>query len=161
MQSTMMNYPLTLPHILERAGKLISNVEVVSRMPDKSLHRYTYGNFYRRARALAEALQKAGLNRGDRVGTLMWNHYAHLEAYFGIPVSGGVLHTLNLRLSPPDLAFIAIHGGDRFLIVDDVLLPMYEKIKDEAKIETVIVVPLTGQPVPYGYINYEEFIGQA
>src|SRR5260221_2631123 len=158
MKSTMMNYPLTLPHILERAGRVFPKSEIVSRMPDKSLHRYTYGDFYRRARALAEALQKAGLQRGERVGTLMWNHYAHLEAYFGIPSSGGVLHTLNLRLSPADLAFIVIHAGDRFLIVDDVLLPLFEKIKDEVKMEKVIVVPLTGAPVPQGYINYEDFI---
>src|SRR5215510_13659411 len=104
MDATMMDFPLTLPHVLERARHIFSKVEIVSRMPDKSLHRTTYGDFYRRARALAEALQKAGLNRGDRVGTLMWNHYAHLEAYFGIPVAGGVLHTLNLRLAPTDIA---------------------------------------------------------
>jgi len=160
MDATMMNTQLTLPHILERAGRLYPNVEIVSRMPDKSLHRTTYGEFYRRSRALAQALQAAGIRRGDRVGTLMWNHYAHLEAYFGIPCSGGVLHTLNLRLSPADIAFIAIHAGDRFLIVDDVLLPLFEKFKDEAKFEKVIVVPLTGQPVPHGYINYEDFIAE-
>src|SRR5215813_7081659 len=159
--TTTMNYPLTLPHILERAGRLFRNVEIVSRMPDKTLKRTTYGDFYNRSRALAEALQKAGLRRGERVGTLMWNHYAHLEAYFGIPCAGGVLHTLNLRLSPADLAFIIIHGGDQFLIVDDVLLPLFEKIKDEVKLKNVIVVPLTGKPVPHGYINYEDFIGQA
>ncbi len=161
MLGMMMDYPLTLPHILERAGKLSGNVEIVSRMPDKSLHRYTYSEFHRRARALAEALQKAGLQRGDRVGTLMWNHYAHLEAYFGIPVAGGVLHTLNLRLSPSDLAYIINHAGDRFLIIDDVLLPLYEKFKDQIHVERVIVVPLTGKPVPEGMDNYETFLGQA
>lgn len=161
MKSTTMNYPLTLPHILERAGRLFPKVEIVSRLPDKSLHRYTYGDFYRRSRALAEVLQKAGLQRGDRVGTLMWNHYAHMEAYFGIPAAGGVLHTLNLRLALADLAFIIIHARDRFLIVDDVLLRLFEKIKVEVKVENVIVVPLTGKPVPPGYINYEDFIRQA
>ncbi len=161
MQGQMMNYPLTLPHFLERAGKLFSQVEVVSRLPDKSLHRYTYGDFYRRARALAEALQKAALKRGERVGTLMWNHYAHLEAYFGIPASGGVLHTLNLRLSPQDLGFIIDHAGDRFLIVDDVLLPLFERVKDQVKVERVFVVPLTGKPIPEGYESYEDFIGTA
>jgi len=62
MHTTMMNYPLTLPHLLERAGKLYRSVEIVSRMPDRSLHRYTYAEFYRRARSFAKALQKAGLN---------------------------------------------------------------------------------------------------
>ena len=161
MQGTMMKYPLTLQHSLERAGKLFPRVEILSRLPDHSLHRYTYGDFYRRTRLLAEALQKAGLRRGDRVGTLMWNHYAHLEAYFGIPVSGGVLQTLNLRLAAHDLAYIANHAGDRFLIVDDILLPLYDKIKNAVKFERVIVVPLTGNPVSREYQSYEDFLATA
>ncbi|HSN42164.1 MAG TPA: AMP-binding protein, partial [Burkholderiales bacterium] len=128
MHATMMQYPLTLAHILGRAGKLFAQSEIVSRLPDKNLHRYRYGDFHRRALALGGALQKLGLRRGDRVATLMWNHYAHLEAYFAVPCAGGVLHTLNLRLHPDDLAYIADHAGDRFLIVDDVLLPLWEKI---------------------------------
>ena len=158
MNSTMMDFPLTLPHILKRAGTLFQQEEIVTRMPDKSLHRYTYGDFYRRARLLASALQKAGLQRGDRVATLSWNTYAHLECYFGIPVSGGVLHPLNLRLHPSDIAYIANHAGDKFLIIDDVLLKLYEAIKDHVKFEKVIVVPLTGQPVPEGLISYEDFL---
>ncbi len=124
MQGTMMDYPLTLVHLLERAGKVFPEGEIVSRLPDRSLHRHTYGDFYLRARALAGALQKAGLHRGDRVATLMWNHYAHQEAYFGIPAAAGVTHTLNLRLGPSDIAYIANHAHDRFLIVDDILLPL-------------------------------------
>ena len=147
MQSTMMSVPLNLSHFLERAGKLFGAQEIVSRMPDKSLHRYTYADFYRRARLLAEALTKAGLKRGDRVATLMWNHYAHYETYFGAIVAGGVLHTLNLRLAPDDIAFIANHAQDRFLIVDDVLLPLFEQFRHKVDIERVIVVPLTGKPV--------------
>src|SRR5271154_5061868 len=124
MLGTMMDYPLTLTHLLERAGRLFQDQEIVSRLPDHSLHRCTYADVYRRARCLAEALQKAGLQRGDRVATLMWNHHAHVEAYFGIPVSGGVMHTLNLRLAPRDIAYIANHAGSRFLIVDESLLPL-------------------------------------
>jgi fatty-acyl-CoA synthase len=75
----MMDFPLTLTHILERADRLFPEVQIVSRMPDRSLDRYTYADFYQRARALAEALQRLGLWRGDRVATLMWNHYVHLE----------------------------------------------------------------------------------
>ncbi|WP_211295704.1 long-chain fatty acid--CoA ligase [Planifilum fimeticola] len=156
----MMNYPLTLMHILERAGMLYGSVEIVSRMPDKSLHRYTYADFYRRARSLAKALQKAGLKRGDRVGTLMWNHYVHLESYFGIPAAGGVIHTLNLRLHPDEIAYIANHAGDRFLIVDDVLLPLLQKFRDQLRVEKIIVVSLTGQPVPEGMEEYESFIAE-
>jgi fatty-acyl-CoA synthase len=158
MEGTMMSYPLTLVHILERGGRFFPKSEIVSRLPDKSLHRQTFGDFYRRARALGAALTQAGLRRGDRVATLMWNHYAHHEAYFGVPCAGGVLHTLNLRLHPDDIAFVAGHAGDRFLIVDDVLLPLYEKFKDRIDIEKVIVVPLTKQPVTAVYTDYEKFI---
>jgi len=145
MLGTMMHYPLTLSHILERAGKYFPEVEIVSRRPDHGLHRYTYADLYGRARALAEALQQAGLKRGDRVATLMWNHHAHLEAYFGIPIAGGVLHTLNLRLAPTEIAYIANHAQDRFLIVDDVLLPLYGKIRDSVQFERVIVVEWSAQ----------------
>jgi acyl-CoA synthetase (AMP-forming)/AMP-acid ligase II len=161
MLGTMMTTALTLPHILEHAGRLYGKIEIVSRMPDKSLHTYTYADFYRRARLLAEALQKAGLQRGDRVGTLAWNHYAHLEAYFGIPCAGGVLHTLNLRLSPVDLAYIINHAEDRFIVVDDVLLPLLARVKDQINVEKIIVIPLTRQPVPDGMINYESFLATA
>jgi fatty-acyl-CoA synthase len=161
MDSNLMNYPLTLAHLLERAKLLFPTVEIVSRKPDKSLHRTTYAEFHRRAQALGEALVKAGMKPGDRVATLSWNHYAHLECYFGITCAGGILHTLNLRLHPDDIAYIANHAGDRFLIVDDVLLPLYEKFKDRAKIEKVIVVPFSGAPVPKGMTSYEDFIATA
>ena len=161
MQSTMMNYPLTLAPVLERAGKLFGISEIVSRLPDKSLHRHRYRDFHRRALALGGALQAAGLRPGDRVATLMWNHYAHLEAYFAIPCAGGVLHTLNLRLHPDDIGYIASHAGDRFLIVDDVLLPLYDKFRGRAKFEKVIVVPLSGASVAAGFEDYEALIARS
>ena len=161
MRGTMMDYPLTLIHILERAGKIFPRSEIVSRLADRSLRRCTYADFYRRARALAEALQRAGLRRGDRVATLMWNHYAHLEAYFGIPACGGVTQTLNLRLAPHDLAYIAQHAGGRFLILDDILLPVYEKFRQSVNFERVIIVPLSGHPAPAGYESYEDFLKTA
>src|SRR4030095_10497468 len=113
---------------------------VVSRLPDRSLDRTTYGQVARRARALAEALARAGLRPGDRVATLMWNHAAHLETYLGVPLAGGVVHTLNLRLSPEELAFIVSHADDRFLVVDEVLVPLWEKVRPRASVEKVVVV---------------------
>src|SRR5882724_5320758 len=85
MTGSMMNFPLTLGAILERAGQYFGQREIVSRLPDRSIVRYTYRDFHRRARQLASALARAGLQRGDRVATLMWNHHVHLEAYLGIP----------------------------------------------------------------------------
>lgn len=158
MKGTMMHYPLTLVSLFERAGKLFPDVEIVSRRPDQSTHRYTYGEWYRRARALAAALQELGIKPGDRVATLMWNQYAHLEAYFAIPVIGAVLHTLNLRLHPDELAFIANHAADRILIVDDVLLPTFEKIKDKVPFERVIVTNFSGQPCGHHYEDYEQLL---
>jgi len=99
MRATMMDVPLSLNHLLERAGTLFAGNAIVSRMPDKTLRRHSYGEYYRRTRKLAAALQALGLKKGDRVATLCWNHHAHLECYFGIPAAGGVMHTLNLLLA--------------------------------------------------------------
>ncbi len=136
----MMDYQLTLPPILRRAETFFGDKQIATRLPDKSFHHYTYRDMARRAKQLAVALQKLGLERGDRVATLGWNHYQHLEAYFGIPCGGFVLHTLNLRLHPNDLAYIADHAGDRAVIVDESLVPLLDQFKDRTKIEHVFVV---------------------
>src|SRR5215831_4762662 len=161
MKSTMQSVPLSVNSILERASKLYSRSEIVSRLPDKSIVRHSFGDMYRRTRQVASGLQALGLKKGERVATLCWNHYAHVECYFGIPAAGGVAHTLNLRLTPEEIAWIANHAEDRFLIVDDVLLPIYEKIRGQTKFEKVIVIPLTRAPVAAPFINYEEFLAAA
>ena len=163
MRGTMMDFPLTLPAILERSSKLFHRVEVVSRRPDRSVVRTTYGDFYLRARRLADALTKLGLRPGDRVASMMWNHSGHLEAFFGVPCAGGILHTLNLRLHPHEIATIANHAGDRFLLVDDALLPIFEKFRADVPFERVIVVPYCGGsvPIPEAFLNYEELLAGA
>ena len=148
MRSTMMRDGLSLNDLLERAGRLYGESVIVSRLPDKSLVRHTFAQFYGRTRRLASALLAAGLKKGERVATLCWNHHAHLECYFGIPAAGGVMHTLNLRLAPDDIAWIASHGKDRFLVVDDILLPLYEQFRGKVGFERVIVFPFSGKPVP-------------
>jgi fatty-acyl-CoA synthase len=158
MQATMMNTPLSLNHLLERAGTLFPQGEIISRLPDKSLRRHTYGQYYQRTRQLAAALLGLGLKKGERVATLCWNHHAHLECYFGIPASGGVMHTLNLRLSPDELGWIANDAQDRILVVDDVLLPLYEKFAHLHRFEKVIVFPFSGAPVAADYTDYEALL---
>ena len=160
MQSTMMRLPLSLNHLLERAGVLFPESEIVSRLPDKSLRRHRYADFHRRARALGAALQRLGLRKGDRVATLCWNHHAHLECYFGIPAAGGVMHTLNLRLAPADIGWIAAHAEDRFLIVDDVLLPLYRQFAPLHRFERVIVFAFSGAPVERGCDDYESLLAE-
>src|SRR5919198_1092610 len=140
MRGLMMDYQLTLPTLLRRAETYFPQKQIVTRLPDRSFHRYTYADSCRRARQLAVALQELGLERGDRVATLAWNHYQHHECYLGIPCGGFVLHTLNLRLHASDLAYIASHAGDRAVIVDRSLVPLLEQFKDETAIEHVFVV---------------------
>ena len=161
MKSTMMNTPLSLNHLLERAGRLFHGNEIVSRLPDKSLRRHSYGEYYRRTRALAAALQGLGLQKGDRVATLCWNHHAHLECYFGIPAAGGVMHTLNLRLPPEEIGWIAGDAADRFLVIDDVLLPLYQQFAHLHRFERVIVFPFSGAPVAPEFTDYEALLAAA
>ena len=144
MNGLMMDYQLTLPTLLRRAESYFGDREIVTRLPDRSFHRYTYGESCRRARALAVALHGLGLERGDRVATLCWNHHAHLECYFGIPLTGAVMHTLNLRLAPEEIGWIAGHAKDRILVVDDILLPLYREIAKHHAFEHVIVFAFSG-----------------
>jgi fatty-acyl-CoA synthase len=157
----MMNVPLSLNHLLERAGTLFPSTEIVSRRPDKSPARHSFGAWYRRTRGLASALQALGLQKGDRVATLCWNHHAHLECYFGIPAAGGVMHTLNLRLSPDEIGWIAADAKDRFLVIDDVLLPLYRQFAHLHAFEKVIVFPFSGAPVPPEFTDYEALLASA
>src|SRR5690349_3888009 len=100
MKGLMMEYQLTLPTILRRAETLFGKKEIITQLPDKTLHRYTYSDLARRTRKLSAALQQLGIGQGDRVATLSWNHYQHLETYFAVPCMGAVLHPLNIRFSP-------------------------------------------------------------
>jgi fatty-acyl-CoA synthase len=161
MRGTMMDFPLTLPTLLDRAGQLFARVEIMSRRPDRSITRTNYRELYRRARRLASALTTLGLQPGDRVSSMMWNHSAHLEAFFGVPCAGGILQPLNLRLHPHEIAAIKRHAGSRFLIVDDVLLPVYEKFRESAPFERVIVVPYAGGEIPPDFLRYEDFLADA
>ena len=140
MDGLMMDFPLTLPHVMRRAEQFFGDGEIVTRLPDKSFHRTNYRETMARAKQLAVALKKLGFEPGDRVGTLCWNHYQHHEAYFGIPCGGFVLHTLNIRLHANDLTYIATHANDRAVIVDRSLLPLLEQFKDRTNIEHVFVV---------------------
>lgn len=157
MQGLSMDYQLNVGAIVRRAEQLYGHKEIVTRNTDKSFHRYTYADFVPRSRRLAAALRKLGLEDGDRVGTFAWNHYRHLEAYLGLPAGGLVIHTLNLRLHPDDLTYIAKHGGDRALIVDKILWPLAEKFVDQVGFEHVIVISDDGE-VPDGTTDYEQLL---
>lgn len=156
MEGLMMDYPLTIPHFLERANKLFYDNEIVTRYPDKSIKRYTYRDMYKRARSLAAYLTNFGLKKGDRVATLMFNNHVHLEAYLGIPSAGFVLHTVNIRLHEDEIVYIINHAEDRILIIEDTLVPLLEKIEGKINVEQIIVAPLKEQNVSDKYADYEK-----
>lgn len=163
--STMMDYPLTLHHTLNRAASLFANREVVTNTAEGP-QRTTYGAWARRVHKLAHVLDRLGVKPGDRVATLGWNTTAHLECYFGIPCVGAVLHTLNLRLFPQDLAYIINDAQDSLIFVDSDLLPMLEKIADQlGPVRNLIV--MNGKATPADpsklppMLDYEELLAQA
>ncbi len=141
MQGLMMSYPLTMTPLLERAARLFGGKEIASRMEDGHTHRYSYGEFYGRVHRLAHVLEQMGIRRGDRIGTLCWNTYRHLELYWAIPCIGAVLHTLNLRLAPDQLAYIIHHAGERVIFVDASLAPLLEPIRDQIpNVERIVML---------------------
>ncbi len=154
----MMDYQLTLPTILRRAENLFGKKEIITRLSDRSLHRYTYKDLAARAKQLAVALQVLGVRPGDRVATLCWNHYQHLEAYFAVPCMGAIIHPLNLRFSPEDLGYIVNHAEDKVIIVDEVLLPLFEKFSSAVNVSCVIVVRQTVASLAEGYVDYEDLV---
>jgi len=159
MDGLMMDYPLTITAMLRRTESMFGHKEIVSRRADRTLERSNYAWALGRARRLASALERLGIGRGDRVATLCWNHLRHLEAYFGVPSSGVVLHTLNLRLHIDELAYIASHAGDIALIVDQSLVPIAEQLRERIPLKHVIVVRETDDtPLPAGTIDYEALV---
>lgn len=158
MNGLMMDFQLTIPALMKRAETYFPNKKIITRLPDKSIHRHSYAEFAERTKQLSVALQKLGVKAGDRVATLCWNHYQHLEIYFAVPSCGAVLHTLNLRLSPDDLEYIVNHAEDKIIVVDQVLLPLFDKFKSKINPEKVIVISNGGQPVPEGTLNYEDVL---
>ncbi|OCA86669.1 long-chain fatty acid--CoA ligase [Bacillus sp. FJAT-27986] len=123
----MMHVPLTVHSLLERAEKVFPKKEVVSRTHDK-VQRLTYKEIGERTRRLADVLQKMNVSRGDKVGTLAWNHHRHLEAYFAVPGIGAVVHTINIRLSAEHITYIINHAEDKVLLIDEDIVPLIEKI---------------------------------
>ena len=158
MRGLMMDYQLTLPHILERAAKLYGKREIAGKSP-AGMHRYTYADFHRRVHRLAHALARIGLQRGERVASLCWNSYRHLEIYFGVPCYGAVLHTLNPRLAPDQLAFIINHADDRVIFVDASLLPVLDQIQELIPcVRHIFVLNDMDTPVSETALDYEEVI---
>jgi fatty-acyl-CoA synthase len=136
------------------------HAEIVTRLPDGSVVRHTYGEWARRTQQLMHALDDLGLDRGAHIATLAWNTFRHLEAYFAVPCTGRVLHTGNIRLSSEELRYLLDHAGDQAVLIDPDLLPLLEPIRDSLpKLRHVIVL---GDEVPAtsieGVLAYEQLL---
>lgn len=157
----MMNYPLTVSSLLERAEKFFSKKQVVSRT-HSGIKRFTYKQIGERTRKLAHALEKLDVQKGDRVGTLAWNHHRHLEAYFAAPGIGAVIHTINLRLSPEHISYIINHAEDKVLLIDEDILPLIEKIHHTFKTVKAYIIMTDQADLPETTLSpvfsYEQLI---
>lgn len=140
----MMQTPLSMTQMIKRAEKFFPSKQVVSRT-SSGIQRFTYKEIADRTRKLAESLQKLGVEKGDKVGTLAWNHHRHLEAYFAIPCSGAVLHTINIRLSPQHIVFIINHAEDKVLLIDSDIVPLIEAVKDKLPTVKAFII-MTDEP---------------
>ena len=163
MLGLMQDRPLLISQIIDYAAAYHSGVEIVSRTVEGPIHRYGYRDAQKRAKKLAEALQGLGIKLGDRVGTIAWNGYRHFELYFGISGIGAVLHTLNPRLAPEHVAYIANHAEDQIIFVDLNLLPIVEGVWTHLKTVKHVVVMTDRAHMPAAskipkLLCYEELI---
>ena len=133
LMGQMMSQPLMISSILEFAERHYGSSEIVSRRVEGDMHRYTYRECAQRARRMARALEGLGVVIGDRVATLAWNGYRHLELYYAVSGSGAVVHTINPRLHPEQIAYIANHAEDQYLFFDLTFLPLIEAVAAHCK----------------------------
>jgi fatty-acyl-CoA synthase len=162
MRGLMMDYPLTVTGMMERARRSFPNKEVVTKA-GPTLERYTYAEMFERVGRLANALRKLGVRAGDRVATFAWNNARHMELYFAIPCMGAILHPLNIRLPADQLTYIVCHAEDNIIFVDPTLLPMIEKMAPQLTCAKVFIV--MGDRVPETNLSpvyaYEDLLRDA
>ena len=143
IRSTMQDYPLTIRAIMRHGAQLYGTSECVT-WTGAGARRATYAQVAQNAGRLAAALARLGIKPGDPVATFCWNNTEHLEAYFGVPSMGAVLHTLNIRLPGAQVAQIVNHAADRIIIVDDTLIPLLSKIAGELPTVEAFIVNGSG-----------------
>ncbi len=162
MHGLMMDTPLLITEIMRFAERNFADREVVSVTFDNPRHRTNLGEVFRRARKLANALQAAGVKQGDRVATLAWNDYRHLELYYAVSCMGAVLHTVNPRLFPEQLEFIINHAEDKLLFIDPTLLPALAPLAGKLPTVEKTIVMTSAPAMPAAVAgtlpDYESFI---
>jgi fatty-acyl-CoA synthase len=163
MQGLMQDRPLLISSLIEHAGACHPDAEIVSRTVEGPVHRCTYGDIQRRSKQVANALTALGVKPGDRIGTLAWNGYRHMELYFGVSGMGAVLHTINPRLFPEQITYIANHAEDRYLFFDINFAPLVEKLAPLMKSVEGFVAMTDRAHMPVldipNLVCYEELVG--
>ena len=164
MLGLMQNQQLLISSLIEFADRHHGEAEVVSRRVEGDIHRYTYKQVAQRSRKVANALDKLNLAFSDRVATLAWNGYRHLELYFGVSGTGRVLHTLNPRLHPDQIVWIANHAEDQVLCFDMTFLPIIKAVHSRCTTIKHFIALCDADALPTdtgipGLRSYEEWIG--
>jgi len=166
MLGLMQKQPLLISSLIQFAERYHGDTEVVSRRVEGDIHRYTYHELAARARQLANTLEREGLQFGDRVASLAWNGYRHMEMYFGVSGSGRVLHTINPRLHPEQVAWIVNHAEDQVLCFDTTFLPLVQAVHAQCPTVKKWVALCDADKLPAdtgipGLVSYESWIGGA
>ena len=133
LRGLMMDMPLLVSSLIAHADRSHGDTEIVSRTVEGPIHRYTYSQAHKRSKQLAQALRRLGVREGERVGTLAWNGFRHLELYYGVSGMGAVVHTVNPRLFPDQLVFIVNHAEDAYVFFDLTFAPLAEKLAPACK----------------------------
>jgi fatty-acyl-CoA synthase len=159
MLSTMQDFPLTVNALFEHGARVFGESVVVT-FDGTSTRRVTFAQAGVRARKLAAALRRLGVKPGERVGTFCWNCQEHLEAYFAVPCSGAVLHTINLRLFPEQIAYVVNHAEDRVIIVDQTLVPILAPIASQLTTVAHFIVVGDAAAFPGSAHGYEDLLSR-
>ncbi len=162
MLGLMQDRPLLISSLIDFAAQYHGDVDIVSRTIEGPIHRHSYADANTRSKQLAQALVGLGITLGDRVATLAWNGYRHLECYYGVSGIGAVLHTINPRLFPEQIVYIANHAEDRVLFTELTFVPLLEGIADQLqRVEAIVIMtdrahmPETSLP---NVLCYEELL---
>ncbi len=154
MHGLMMDMPLLISGLIAHADRHHGDAEIVSKTVDGSVHRYTYSDAHARARKLANALQRLGVQPGERIATLAWNSYRHFEIYYAVAGSAAVIHTINPRLFPDQITYIANHAEDQYVFFDLSFAPLLEKLAPLLKTVKGYVAMCARDAMPKGNIPH-------
>ena len=161
MDGMMMHRPLRIADILTFAEDTHKGAGIVSAAVEGGMHRETWPEMAARSRKLARALQGLGVEMGDRVATLAWNGYRHMELYYAVPGIGAICHTINPRLSAEQMGYITHHADDKLLFLDLTFVPLVEKLRDHFPPDMCYVIMTDAAHMPENTLNalcYEDLL---